>query len=286
MKKFFFLACAALTLAACSDDDENPTPDPDPAPTVSVISFENAEALKGVDGKDVVLADAVVESTFGLGGTWPEVYWFEHVTNYESFMKDDEWSGKFYDGELFSAADGNARFGTNYSSSSYGDSWGGFSLSGNFTQTAPESGYPQFSVWAAGGANGTKRCAVGYNSAYDGGPVYALPTIEFDEAVTMRYCYLANTAVTYTYQPTAVEASDYYYKVTVEGSLKGVATGSAECTLVSGGKPVADWVKVDLTTLGEVDKVVFAVDSNERNAQGLLVPAFFGLDEIGYIAEK
>ena len=49
---------------------------------------------------------------------------------------------------------------------------------------------------------------------------------------------------------------------------------------------MSDWKKVDLSALGKVDCLAFSPASNEANAYGLLVPAYFAIDEIGLIAEK
>ena len=75
---------------------------------------------------------------------------------------------------------------------------------------------------------------------------YATPMIEFVEPRQVSYLYMANSAITYPYKPTQVDEASYYYKL----------------------------------------KITFSPASNEANAYGLLVPAYFAIDEIGLIAEK
>lgn len=44
---------------------------------------------------------------------------------------------------------------------------------------------------------------------------------------------------------------------------------------------VTDWRKLELSSLGEVDKVAFYLDSSDKNAQGeMRTPAWFCLDGI------
>lgn len=139
-------------------------------------------------------------------------------------------------------------------------------------------------VWADKGANGSSNCMIGYFDGYTSG--YATPMIEFEEPRQVSYLYMANSAITYPYKPTQVDEASYYYKVKITGSLEGKETGSAECFLINGSEKLSDWKKVDLSALGKVDCLAFSPASNEANAYGLLVPAYFAIDEIGLIAEK
>ena len=119
---------------------------------------------------------------------------------------------------------------------------------------------------------------IGFFDGYTEG--YAIPTIEFVEPRQVRYLYMANTAITYPYEPMQVDAASYYYKVKITGSLNGDETGRVECTLIEGTKKVSDWKMVDLSALGEVDCLTFSPDSNEVNEFGLLAPAYFAVDRI------
>ncbi len=289
MKKLLCFVCAAALLAACSDDDSNEitpapsttnpeTPNPEPEPDkTEIISFESAEGMLGVDGNPVALGDADVAGSFA-GGIYPHVYWFESLADYSSLLDEDLYS---YDGPLFSTADGNAWFGSTYlADENYGDSWSGFAVSADYGKTMPGTGYPQFTVWSESGACGSSTCAVGFYGPYYG--VYGTPTIEFAERPRkVSYCHLANTLIAHEYVPTAVEAAAYYYRIVITGSLKGEETGKVTCALAENGSRADDWVKVDLSSLGEVDKLTIVPESNEANDWGLLAPAYFALDEIG-----
>lgn len=192
----------------------------------------------------------------------------------------------FTTGIFCSTSDEKIWFGTYFSADiGYGDYWGGFVLSANYGRTATSVNYAnQFMVWADKGANGSSNCMIGYFDGYTSG--YATPMIEFVEPRQVSYLYMANSAITYPYKPTQVDEASYYYKVKITGSLEGKETGSAECFLINGSEKLSDWKKVDLSALGKVDCLTFSPASNEANAYGLLVPAYFAIDEIGLIAEK
>ena len=262
------------------DPDPNPDPDPDPEPEPSnLISFETSEGMLAIDGKAVQLGDITV-SGGSAAGNHHNVFWAKGGSY------DDLAVGGVYNGYLCSTSDEKIWFGTYFSADiGYGDYWGGFVLSANYGRTATSVNYAnQFMVWADKGANGSSNCMIGYFDGYTSG--YATPMIEFVEPRQVSYLYMANSAITYPYKPTQVDEASYYYKVKITGSLEGKETGSAECFLINGSEKLSDWKKVDLSALGKVDCLTFSPASNEANAYGLLVPAYFAIDEIGLIAEK
>ena len=262
----------------CNGGKEPVTPDPEPEPS-NLISFETSEGMLAIDGKAVQLGDITV-SGGSAAGNHHNVFWAKGGSY------DDLAVGGVYNGYLCSTSDEKIWFGTYFSADiGYGDYWGGFVLSANYGRTATSVNYAnQFMVWADKGANGSSNCMIGYFDGYTSG--YATPMIEFVEPRQVSYLYMANSAITYPYKPTQVDEASYYYKVKITGSLEGKETGSAECFLINGSEKLSDWKKVDLSALGKVDCLTFSPASNEANAYGLLVPAYFAIDEIGLIAEK
>lgn len=260
------------------EPDPDPNPDPEPEPS-NLISFETNEGMLAIDGKAVQLGDITV-SGGSAAGNHHNVFWAKGGSY------DDLAVGGVYSGYLCSTSDEKIWFGTYFSADiGYGDYWGGFVLSANYGRTATSVNYAnQFMVWADKGANGSSNCMIGYFDGYTSG--YATPMIEFVEPRQVSYLYMANSAITYPYKPTQVDEASYYYKVKITGSLEGKETGSAECFLINGSEKLSDWKKVDLSALGKVDCLTFSPASNEANAYGLLVPAYFAIDEIGLIAEK
>ena len=64
----------------------------------------------------------------------------------------------------------------------------------------------------------------------------------------------------------------------ITGSLGGVEKGSITETLVAGKSKLSGWRKVDLSSLGAVDKLVF-----KAVCDYLADPTYFCVDEIGLL---
>ena len=260
MKKLLLFAFAACALAACSDDDGDSRV---PATAVVLDCTEKELAV----GETLQLT-----ATPAPANTTDDVVWSSDAEEFATVSES---------GLVTAVAAGTAKISATYGS-----------VSATCTvhvsepdPTATSVNYAnQFMVWADKGANGSSNCMIGYFDGYTSG--YATPMIEFVEPRQVSYLYMANSAITYPYKPTQVDEASYYYKVKITGSLEGKETGSAECFLINGSEKLSDWKKVDLSALGKVDCLTFSPASNEANAYGLLVPAYFAIDEIGLIAEK
>lgn len=278
MKKTLLILAAAFAFAACSDDEN---PNVCPTTPAEVISFEAAEGMKDISGAHVVLGDITVSGGV-TAGVYHNVFWAKGGS-YDALAVDG-----IYNGVLCTTADGKTAFGTYFSPDSWGDSWGGFVMTANYSRSITTFDWVnQFTVWTSKGAGDSSNCLIGYCndfSADDQGYAYARPTIEFASARKLCHLYMANTAMTYTYAATAVAAKDYYYKVIVTGYLGSTKTGSVTCALVSGSSKVSDWKLVKLSALGKVDRIEFTADSNDVSGGFLNAPAYFAIDAIG-IAE-
>ncbi|GAL82691.1 hypothetical protein JCM19274_256 [Algibacter lectus] len=101
----------------------------------------------------------------------------------------------------------------------------------------------------------------------------------------------AQTAYDDAYEIAADTVHKGYVKLTIEGSLNGSTTGTVDVYLairpeVDSAFPeynyiLNDWKKVDLTALGDVDKVLFTMSSDYLDTQGKMVyPSMFCLDGI------
>lgn len=269
MKKFLLLTFTALAFAACSDDNNN-LPAPPPESKYDLISFEASEHLMDVNtGEDVKLGDLTIKIYDGGEYTYHNVFCAKAYATAEAD----------YDGYLFGTSDNKIWFGSCYGLAY--DSWGGIALSQMADKkAASESSFQQFSVWADGGANATATYAVMYdaNTPTELYPEYltdyGYPTIDFAEARSVAYLYIANSTWVYNYF-TGKDTDTYKVKIT--GSLAGVETSTQTVTLVAGTSKVSDWQKVDLTMLGEVDKLVFKVIADVAD------PMFFCVDEIALL---
>lgn len=276
MKKFLFASAfalvAGLALVGCSDDkDDVPVPD-----KYDVITFK--DALTDPDGGTVQLSECVLEGSIS-GGTFQNLYWTKSFSGYEDYLQNGAFNGR-----LFGAADGLVWFGSYYSTSSYGDYWGGFVLSGTFGTTATVSDYAnQFTAWTDGGVDGSARCAIGYIDTYTEG--YAIPTVELTSPRTAVSCSLAPSAMVALYTPTEVSKEELWFKIIVTGYLDGAETGKAESLLVENGVTKAGWTGLDLSRLGKVDKLVFTFDSNDVGKYGVNTPGYFALGALTFAEE-
>lgn len=83
----------------------------------------------------------------------------------------------------------------------------------------------------------------------------------------------------YKYDSSAVSDRTFGYRIT--GSLKGQETGQVDVMLVNMSSVAEGWVKADLTSLGEVDKLVFKPQGVNPNKD--FDPVYFCLDEIALV---
>ena len=136
---------------------------------------------------------------------------------------------------------------------------------------------------AAGGAHGGKNFVV-WTASYTGVDGVALKT-----ASKVPGFFVCNT-------PWVVDAikngdgmssvaggftEEDYFLLTITGSLEGKATGSVEFYLAKGQNIVENWTYVDLSTLGKVDAINFALSSTKSNDYGMTTPAYFAFDDLG-----
>lgn len=271
--KLFWAASAVAVLAACSDDNEGPG-----AVQYDVISFETGEGMLDAAGKPAVLGDVTIVGEWAGGD-------FSNVLCGREYMNEEDENGAYFDGQLFTTADKKVGFGsffTDNKNSAWGasDAWGGFVLSQNFSREnsggGPNYKKDSFSAWATTAADG-RTFAIGYDNGY-GTYGYNTPKIVFAEPRKVGYLYMANATVAAQYNTTL---ADYWFKVVVTGCRGGVAGQSVEQVLVSGKTIVGDWVKVDCTSLGEVDELRFKVESNDMSNGYLNCPSYFCIDAIG-----
>lgn len=140
---------------------------------------------------------------------------------------------------------------------------------------------------AAGGAAEGKQFAVAFQDNYSDG---AALEIKLAEAKVVPGCYLCNSA----YAVSSMSKGDDYAKkfadgdwflLTITGSKAGKETGKVEFYLADfrDGKSIIvnDWRFCNLSSLGEVDKVSFALTSSDTGDWGMNTPAYFCLDNFG-----
>lgn len=229
------------------------------------FSFFGALSLKGgptlIDFEDVEL---LAES-----GDYSDILWGRELA-------EDNGEGKSYYGILYSAA--GASFGSLYGLGGGYEYWGGFAFSSNYCMEEVADYSEQFS--AAASDSGT--FAVGYAFGPWNGE-YGDPTIVFEKPVTLVSVDVANDNKTYSYckaMPKLDSGEDIWVRLTATGYLAGEVVQAVNMPLVEGTDVVSDWTKVDLSSLGQIDKLVFTMSSNDANDYGMLAPAYFCIDNL------
>jgi len=77
---------------------------------------------------------------------------------------------------------------------------------------------------------------------------------------------------------------DDWFKLTITASLEGVDVNTQVVVdLAADGKYINEWTYVDLSVLGEVDAIKFALTSSDNGDFGMNTPAYFALDNFGAV---
>lgn len=185
----------------------------------------------------------------------------------------------------------NVTFKNSYDSATYNGFtmyfWSGFACSAKKdTQTG---GYAnQYSVITGAGAFGSKQFALAYDSASVLCPANANGNLKITSAMI--------TNSTYAYLD-MLNGSDYskkfasgdWFKVIITGYLNNVKQSSVEYYLADfrDGKTVLSktWEKVDLSTIGAVDRLSFTFDSSDKFGEWMNTPAYACIDNITFEQE-
>lgn len=195
----------------------------------------------------------------------------------------DYWNGEDLTGDFTS---GEAQFGNTYTPSSWGGSWTGFAYSRKTDVTT--SGYlNQYSAITGSGYNGSENYAVGNGT----------PGLKFDQAYYPGEVKITNSTYTHNsmrdgdmfakqFGGATGDDPDYFF-VSIRGYNNNVYTDSVVFYLANfinadnaNDYIVDTWESVDLTPLGQVDSLSFALYSSDNGTYGMNTPAYFCIDDI------
>ncbi|WP_163628772.1 DUF4465 domain-containing protein [Paludibacter sp. 221] len=166
-------------------------------------------------------------------------------------------------------------------------SWNGFACSSK-TDTETQGFLNQFSVIAGKGANNTKQFAV----IFDNDATFTCPKNE-NGYYTIQSLMITNSTYAYLYMKEGDGynepfETDDFFKVIIKGFKGTTETGTIEYYLADfrEGKQFIskEWATVNLSSLGEVDKVTFSFDSTDKSEyEGVVYlnnPAYACVDNI------
>jgi len=199
----------------------------------------------------------------------------------ESYWNGSDESGGFESGGAHFSNNYNAAWGT----------WDGFSYS-NVTDTATSGMAGQYNCIAGCGQGGSASYAVGYVGW--AGP----PTVTLDGACFLEGLYVTNNNWTYysmlngdafakKFGGQTGEEMDWFLLTITGKNSSDEVTGTVEFYLADfrfedGAQDyiVDTWEFVDLTSLGMVKSLEFALSSSDVGEWGMNTPAYFALDTI------
>jgi len=132
----------------------------------------------------------------------------------------------------------------------------------------------------AGGAQAGQNYVV-WNKDY-----YGADTIKLVNAAKVPGLYVTNSVYAYAsitkgdWSGPAFANGDWFL-LTITGIKDAKATGSVEFYLAKDEEVVVDWEYVDLSSLGVVDGLTFALTGSRTGDYGLNTPAYFAFDNLG-----
>lgn len=198
----------------------------------------------------------------------------------ESSWNGSDLSGGFTSGGLYFSNNYNADWG----------SWDGFGYSNMGDTTTP--GYNnQYSAITGGGHAGSPNYGVAY-AGFAGPPTITLPSsVKLDSMMVTNttYAYLAmKDGDSFAKQFGGPDGTDPdYFKLTIAGFDGTASKGEVDFYLAdyrfadSGDDYLVDtWQPVDLTPLGEVDRLELSWDSSDVGAWGINTPTYAAVGQI------
>jgi len=211
----------------------------------------------------------------------PDSFTVSTFVDFESVKlnADSIWNGSNGSGSFTTKV---AAFNNKYNSTYF--SWSGFACSAKKDRVT--AGYAnQYSVSAGSGAAGSKQFAIAYGTAtmLCDSNSYGNFSIKSIGITNSTYAYLdMKNGSNYSKKFVAGD----WYKVTITGYLNNVKTAAVDYYLADfrNGKTFLPntWNKVDVSALGNVDKVIFTFDSSDKGQWGMNTPAYACIDNIEF----
>lgn len=224
--------------------------------------------------------------------SFTSVFWAnaQSISDFENLNlpADTFWNGSDLSGGFTSAF---ASYSSTYDATYM--SWGGFAYSSKTDSVT--SGYSNMYSSIAGGGHNSATYGVAYISPYSGPASISLNPLASN--IALEGFYISNN----TYAYISMRDGDAYSKkfggiscndsdwfmLTVSGFNDGVFTDSMQFFLAdfrfadnSLDYIIRDWSFVDLSSLGAVDSLSFALSSSDNGIYGMNTPAYFCMDNL------
>jgi hypothetical protein len=243
----------------------------------------------------LVLLAALICATYARGAT---VNLEDKTLAPNSFYNGSDGAGGF--------TSGGAHFNNSYNPS-FG-SWSGFAYSNVNNTTTPGFGNQYAAITGSGFGGGGN-----YAVAFDTSPFGTPPTITLPFVASVQSVRVTNTTYAFlalrdgndgfgavrqfgddpNLTGTGNQGFPDTYKLTITGKDgAGQVTGAVQFYLAdyrfasnADDYVVSDWTSVDLSSLGNVKTLTFALDSTDTGQFGINTPTYFALDELNFVPE-
>lgn len=176
---------------------------------------------------------------------------------------------------------GNIQLNTAYTISNWGDYWSsGFAVSAltDYTKDSVSAVAQMYKSIAGGGADSTQNYAIGKSGS-------GLKLLNAAAGKQVAGMYVTNSNYAYLSMKYgdafARKFNDTdYFKLMVYGYLNGTQKDSlVQVNLAANGNILDTWQWCDLTSLGDVDSIIFSLKSSDVGQFGMNTPAFFCFDQ-------
>lgn len=162
------------------------------------------------------------------------------------------------------------------------NSWGtdyyyGFYASNETENTS--TGYEQPYRSAVGGAYEGSNFAIWTNDYYGSNSIRLANPMPVAGFFVTNNAYTVNDMIGNGWSKKFDETD--WLNVVCVGKIAGVTTGTVVVELAKDGKFIKDWTYVDLSSLGQVNEVVFTMEGSDMSYGYLNTPAYFCLDNFG-----
>ena len=166
----------------------------------------------------------------------------------------------------------------------------GFAISTQ-TSTKFDDLNDQFNSCVGRGADNSKTYAVFYYSPWGGNPMeiaHSENRLFTPQSVKVTNAAYAFSAMTKSYGVAKQFTEDDWFKLYITGKKGGEVTGTVTVDLAANGMLLFTWKNIDLTSLGEVDKIELSMNSTDVGAYGMNTPAYCCFDnfvsEVGEVS--
>ena len=203
----------------------------------------------------------------------------------DSFHNGSSWSGQFESSDFYFNNEFNPEFG----------SWAGWSIS-NVTDTETQGFGNQYSAFTGSGADGSSTYAVG--NAFPGAFVPEISRNDNASSARFESIMITNS----TYAALSMKNGDAFAKkfggedgndpdfllLTIIGlDASGESIGEvpfylADYRFIDNSRDylVDQWTRVDISSIGEAQRLAFSLSSSDNGQFGMNTPAYFAIDDV------